>query len=246
MKKILFLLLACISVLTINQTVNAAVNSDTQKTAGYISLNGSETKEVEPNMAAITFAVENNANTAQAATEENNVISNNIITALKLIIDANTDTIKTTNFSVRPNYTTIAGKRTIRNYSAVNSVTVTTKDITKVAKLIDTAIANGANRTNNLQFGIENPQQTCNELYPQVVKSLKSQATTLANALGTSLDGLKYMNVSCNADTVANNGRFYMNKVAMDSAVGEAAPSAPVESGKAKIRVFVNADFYVK
>ena len=43
MKKILFLLLACISVLTINQTVNAAVNSDTQKTAGYISLNGSET-----------------------------------------------------------------------------------------------------------------------------------------------------------------------------------------------------------
>ena len=97
-----------------------------------------------------------------------------------------------------------------------------------------------------MQFGIENPQQTCNELYPQVVKSLKSQATTLANALGTSLDGLKYMNVSCNADTVANNGRFYMNKVAMDSAVGEAAPSAPVESGKAKIRVFVNADFYVK
>ena len=246
MKKIAFLLLACISILTMNQTVNAAVNSDTQKQAGYISLSGSETKEVEPNMASITFAIENNGNTAQLATEENNTISNKIITALKLTVNTNTDTIKTTNFSVRPNYTTVAGKRTIKNYSAVNSVTVTTKDITKVAKLIDTAIANGANRTNDLQFGIENPQKTCNDLYPQIVKDLKSQATTLANALGTSVDGLKYMNVSCNADTVANNGRFYMNKVAMDSASGDSIPSTPVESGKAKIRVYVNADFYVK
>ena len=244
MKKI-FLLLACISLFTINQTVNAAVISDTQKTAGYISLSGSETKEVEPNMASITFAVENNANTAQIATDENNSISNKIIEALKLIIDSKADTIKTTNFSVRPNYTTIAGKRTIKNYSAVNSVTVTTKDITKVSQLIDVAIANGANRTNNLQFGIEKPQQTCNELYPQLVKSLKSQATILANALGSSLDGLKYMNVSCNADTVANNGRFYANK-ALDSVVGETTQSAPVEAGKAKITVFVNVDFYVK
>ena len=246
MKKIAFLLLACISVLTINQTVNAAVSSDTKKDAGYISLSASETKEVEPNMASITFAIENNGNTAQKATEENNTTSNNIITALKLIIDANTDTIKTTNFSVRPNYTTIAGKRTIRNYSAVNSVTVTTKDITKVAKLIDTAISNGANRTNNLQFGIEKPQKLCNELYPQIVKDLKSQATTLATALGTSIDGLKYMNVSCNADTVATNGRFYAKSMAMDSVASGEVQSTPVESGKAKIRVFVNADFYVK
>lgn len=244
MKKIVLLLL-CISAFSLNQTVNAAINSDAKKDVGYISLNDTVTKEVEPDIASITFAVENIGTSAQVATTENNTISNNIINALKLIVNSETDTIKTNNFSVRPNYYTSSGKRTIKNYTAVNSVTVKTKDITKVAKLIDSAIANGANRTDNLYFDVENPKKICNDLYSQIVKDLKTQATSLANAAGTSLDGLKHLNVSCNSDSVASNGRFYAR--AFDSVSTEASGvTTPVESGKAKVRVYVNADFYVK
>lgn len=244
MKKIVLLLL-CISVFSLNQTVNAAVSSDAKKDVGYISLNDTVTKEVDPDMASITFAVENIGNSAQVATTENNTISNNIINALKLVINSDTDVIKTNNFSVRPNYYTSSGKRIIRNYTAVNSVTVKTMDISKVAKLIDTAIANGANRTDNLYFDVENPKKICNNLYAQMVKDLKTQAIALANAAGTSIDGLKHLNVSCNSDSIASNGRFYAK--AFDSVSTEAAGSVtPVESGKAKIRVYVNAEFYVK
>lgn len=244
MKKIVLLLL-CISVFSLNQTVNAAINSDAKKDVGYISLNDTVTKDVDPDMASITFAVENIGNSAQVATTENNTISNNIINALKLVINSDTDVIKTNNFSVRPNYYTSSGKRIIRNYTAVNSVTVKTMDISKVAKLIDTAIANGANRTDNLYFDVENPKKICNNLYAQMVKDLKTQAMTLANAAGTSIDGLKHLNVSCNSDSIASNGRFYAK--AFDSVSTESAGSVtPVESGKAKIRVYVNAEFYVK
>lgn len=245
MKKIVLLLL-CISVFSLNQTVNAAVSSDVKKEAGYISLNDTVTKDVDPDMASITFAVENIGNSAQVASNENNTVSNNIINALKLVVNADTDTIKTNNFSVRPNYYTSSGKRIIKNYTAVNSVTVTTKDISKVAKLIDSAIANGANRTDNLCFGVENSKKLCNEMYSQLIKDLKSQAIELALAAGTSIDGLKHLNVSCNSDSVAANGRFYGKSLAFDSVAGEATVATPVEAGKAKVRVYVNADFYVK
>ena len=139
----------------------------------------------------------------------------------------------------------MAGKRTIKNYTATNSITVITKDITKVSKLIDTAISAGANRTNNLQFGIENAQNICKSIYPQMIKELKKEAEILAEAAGTSLNGLKHLNASCNADSVATNGRFYLAKSNMDTAE-DAAVSTPIEAGKAKIRVYINADFYVK
>lgn len=244
MKKFILLFLLCTFIFASNQFAAAAVNTDTKKEAGYISLNGSKEIEVEPNIAKITFAVENTGSDAQKATAENNTISNTIITALKQITNANDDVIKTTNFSVRPVYSTTGGKRIIKNYTAVNSVTVETKDISKVSKLIDTAITSGANRVNGLSYGFEGEKKVCTDLYPELIKDLKSQANILAIAAGTSLDGLKHMNASCNMDSFVSNGRFYAKNAAMDGAVAES--STPVEAGKVKIRVYVNADFYVK
>lgn len=245
MKKFLLLFLICAFTVSTNQYVNAAINVDTKKEAGYISLNGSKEIEVEPNIAKITFAVENTGNDAQKATAENNTISNTIITALKQIINSKDDVIKTTNFSVRPVYATTGGKRIIKNYTAVNSVTVETKDISKVSKLIDTAIESGSNRVNGLSYGFEGEKKVCTDLYPELIKDLKTQANVLAVAAGTTLDGLKHMNASCNMDSYVSNGRFYAKNASLDSAVGEST-TTPVEAGKVKIRVYVNADFYVK
>lgn len=245
MKKFVLALILSISFLTINPIANAAVTPD-KKEAGYISLNNSITKEVEPDIAKITFAVENTGADAQKAVVQNNLISNTIINSLKEITTAGTDTIKTTNFSVYPVYATSSGKRIIKNYTAENSVTVETKDIKKVAKLIDTAISNGANRVNGLTYSVENEKKICNDLYPSMIKDLKEQANVLAQAAGTTLDGLKIMSASCNVNSVASNGRFYGKGFSIDAAVAEEAMATPVEAGKVKIRVYVNADFYVK
>ncbi len=244
MKKIVLFILLCIPLLSINQTACAEI----KKEAGYISLNNSIVKEVEPNLATITFAVENTASEAQKASAENNEISDKIIKALKLTASAQTDTIKTSGFAVRPVYgTTPAGKRVIKNYTAVNSVRVETKDVKKVAKFIDTAIANGANRTDNLVYSLQNEKKICRELYPVLAKELTVMANELAQASGTVLDGLKQMNVSCNTDTVSN-GRFFAAKAlaAANDMAENASVETPVEAGKIKIRVYVNADYYVK
>lgn len=249
MKKFLSVFLVLYASATIiNQSSFAAVANESKKPQGYISLSNSIVKEVEPNIATVTFAVENTGDTANKAVESNNITSNAIIDALKLISNDQTEIIKTSKFSVRPVYAnTSSGKRVIKNYLAVNSVTVQTKDITKVAKLIDTAIAKGANRTDNLIYSLENDKSVCNEQYPILIKEMKTMANNLALSAGTSIDGLKHLNVSCNTENVASNGRFYAkSNVAMGSVADEAAVSTPVESGKIKVRVYVNADFYVK
>ena len=247
MKKTLLVLLCTIFALY-SQSCEAASVGSIKKDAGYISLNASETKEVEPNLAKVSFAVENTAENAQKAAAENNNVSNKIIEALKAVTKSGTDVIKTNNFSVRPNYsTTKDGKRVIKNYTAVNSITVETKETSKVANFIDTAIANGANRTDGLSYSYINNTSVCNEMYPALIKKLTDQASVLAQSAGTSIDGIKYINASCNMESVVSNGRFLTAKAMGASAdSSENAVSTPVEAGKVKVRVYVNADFYVK
>ena len=247
MKKSLIIVSICMGLL-LSSAIKTSANEISQE-KGYISLSGEKTKEVEPNQAKITFAVENTAQTAQKAAEENNNTSSKIITALKTITDAQTDVIKTSNFSISPIYSSSSsGKREIKSYSAVNSVTVQTKDISKVSKLIDTAIASGANRTNNLYYSYENSGSVCRELYPEILKDLKNDAQALALAGGSAVTGIKHINASCNNDiSPISNGRFYSAKAMMaDGAAGESSMSTPIESGKVKIRVYVNVDFYLK
>ncbi len=244
MKKTILSLVLCSFALFANQIANAAQTQEIKKEAGYISLNKTATKEVEPNIARITFAVENTANDVQKATMDNATVSNVIVNAIKPILTNERDTIKTSNFSVNPVYATQGGKRVIKNYTAVNSVTIETRDISLVSKLIDTAIASGANRVNGLNYGFEAEKEVCAQMYPDVIKELKSQAGTIAQAAGTSLDGLKHINASCSVDSVVTNTRLYAKGVMEDSA--SASVSTPVEAGKVKIRVYVNADFYVK
>lgn len=225
--------------------INSA-NAEVKKEAGYISLNASKTEDVEPNRAKISFAVETIEDEAQIAVTKNNEVSNKIITAIKTITSNETETIETTNFSVRPNYSkTINGTRTIKNYTAVNSVIIETKDITKVAKLIDTAIANGANRTDNLSYSYEGDSSECKKLYSQILKELNAQASIIAASSSSTLDGIKHINASCSTNENVVSGRAYAKNAMADAAVAESV-STPIEAGKVKIRVYINAEYYVK
>ena len=97
MKKLFITLLLVGTVLF---QINSA-NAEVKKEAGYISLNASKNKEVMPNRAKISFAVEAIENEAQIAVAKNNEISNKIINALKEITFTETDTIKTNNFFLK-------------------------------------------------------------------------------------------------------------------------------------------------
>lgn len=248
MKKILIISLILTGFISFSGVVSASSDVNGKKTPGYISLSASKTIEQEPNIARVSFAVENTAETAQKAAGENNEISNQIINALKSVTSSETDVIRTNNFSVRPIYSnTRDGKRVIKNYMAVNSVSVETKDTKKIAKVIDSAIAAGANRTDSLSYTYQNDDSLCSQTYPILLKGLKNQADEIAKSVGSEVDGIRNINVSCSSEnSIVSNGRFYAAKAVSADGIAEEAVSAPIEAGKVKIRVYVNADFYVK
>ncbi len=246
MKKLIYVLLIFVCFFIIKENSDAASVPDTKKDAGFISLNTTSMAEVEPNFATVTFSVENTADNAKKVTEANNLQTSKVINAIKLLASEQTDIIKTKGFSLTPVYSTVQGERKIKNYRAVNSITVETKDITKVADFIDAAVSNGANKTNNLIYSFENDKSYCNGLYPELIKDLKSQAAVIASAAGTSLDGIKHINASCSVNTASGNRIAFAKSNAVSSSDSALETSTPVEAGKVKIRVYVSADFYVK
>ena len=240
MKKFSLSLMLCLSMLLVAQVCDAA---DIKEEKGYISLSGSMEREVEPNVARVTFSVVTTGKEVKKASEENNILTNKIMSALKEITNEETDKIKTINFSVNPVYERINNNREIINYTVNNSISVETKNVKSVSKLIDTALASGANRFNGLSFSFENDKTACNEMYPIVLKELRTEADILAKAAGTSVSKVKQINASCSTNMSYSNRMVYAAK---SDGMSMESSSTPIESGKVKVNVRVNADFFVK
>lgn len=213
---------------------------------GYISVSANGQKEVDPNVAQITFTIETTNKTVPLASDENKIIVNQVVSALKSCLDFKSgDEIKTSNFSVNPIYTyTKDNKRNLEGYTVVNSINIKTKKISSVGNLIDIAVKKGANRLDSLSFSLENERNVCDDLYPQVVKDAQNQASIIAKALNLNIIGLKSLNAACG---VEYSGRMPYNAMFAKS-MGESSSSfnTPIEPGKIKVNATVNADFNVQ
>ncbi len=212
---------------------------------GYIAVSAEEVKEISPNVAKLSFGIETSAQDAQTAADLNVASSKKAIEAVKALIDtANGDTIATTTYIVNPRYTYKDGKQKLTGYYASNVLKVTVKDTKKVGQIISTALANGANSVNNVQFTLDETGYDCNELISAAVKSAKDRANMVASSLNTSVTGVKSLTVGC---STSQNG-FTNYRLFAKNAVADGAENAsvPIETGKAKIRAYVDAHFYIK
>lgn len=215
---------------------------------GYVSVSSSMTKEVDPNRAEVNFQIETMAQTAQAASEENKVITNNVINAVKDSIKADdTDSIKTSAFIVRPDYSWRKdNKKVLNGYVATNSIYVVTANIQNTGKIIDIALKAGATRVDGLNLTLDKPTQYCTELLQEAVKDTQFKAGSIAKTLGTSVSGVKSISTSCNTQGVSSSPYRLMKSAAMDSANGVESVSTPIEAGKIKIYANVNASYNLK
>lgn len=212
---------------------------DTEK--GYISINKSVSEEIAPNQAEIYIGVETSDKLVKKASEDNKFIANQIASALKKSLGPN-DYIKTSNYSITPIYVyTKEHKRILNNYTVSNIIIVKTKNINLVSNLIDTATEKGATRIDNLKFSATDYDSICNSSMAKITKDLYIQADTIAKSINSQILGIKSINATCNQE-----GEQRPIFAMMSKAVSSESASTPIESGKIKIFVNVNASFYVK
>lgn len=210
---------------------------------GYIDVYLTKTREIAPNKAEIVIGVETSNKSAKIASEENKKISNNIQSKIKTLIkEENGDYIKTSNYSLLPRNIYKDGKTIFDKYVAVNTVTVYTKDLEAVSKIVDTAIANGATNINDLNFSISDYDDVCTEMMTDLAGKAKARAEKLVAPTGGKVKGIRTMDANCSAQGNYPRVMYSMNK---ESATA-AADGTPIQKGKVKLNASVNASFFIK
>ncbi len=139
----------------------------------------------KPDQARIDIGVIAQAPAAEKAAAQTAAQVDAVIRAIKNVIGPAGE-VRTISYSVQPEYThpREGGRPSIAGYSARNVVQVTTTDLDRVGKLIDAAMAAGANNVQQLQFTLKNPQAVKQLALKQAALEARSSAEAIASALG--------------------------------------------------------------
>ena len=217
---------------------------------GTIDISLSGTKEISPNAFQMTFTVETTNADSQIAIKENKDNSEKLYNALKTAINTNRgDYIKTSNYSVRPNYEyNSRGKKNLKGYTVTNSVIVFVKDTSAVAKFINIASTKGITEVANLTFKATEYENECNTLLGELSKKANKRANSALKPLGMQTIALKMMSTSCSDSTPRSYVNYAMKssgRALSTAAADTVEESAPIEVGKTILRSNINATFYV-
>ena len=249
MKKTL-LTAAVLGLIAVSAPLSTQAVTQESHDRGYISVSTSANTEVAPDVAEISFAVQtSDTKSMQKATQLNKEASDRVLSVLSSMLNSsNGDYIKTSDFSASPIYTYSGSKRNLDKYEVSNRVIVHTKSLDKIGAMIDKAIEAGATNVDNLNFSLSTYDSQCNDLLGIATKKAQSRAGLLAKNLGTTLDGVRTFDVSCNANNYSSP-RMYMAKNMLASVADEAASGGTqtsISGGVVKIYANVNASFFVK
>jgi len=168
-----------------------------------ISVTGTATTSVEPDLLVVTFGVETQEITAKQALDANSQTMTGIIDAIK-ITGITEDEVSTSRFNIYPVYEgyedpiTQRWKQDLTGYKVTNTITVETSELDLAADIIDGAVTAGANRVDNVSFTLspEKHLQLKDELIEQAIMHAKTKAENALAPLDYSITGVKAISLS--------------------------------------------------
>jgi uncharacterized protein len=206
-----------------------------------ISVTGEASISVPPDLAQIDAGVASDAKSAREASEANNAAMSKVLAALKGAGIDEKDT-QTSRLSLQPQYAqnrpgySGSGPSVITGYHAANRVTVKLHDIAKVAGVIDTLVAAGANDIGNIGFSVSQASKLLDEARDKAVADARRKAEIYAKAAGVTLGAPL---------SIAEGGApapVFRSKMAMPMA----ATSVPVAPGEETLSVNVSVTWAIK
>jgi len=235
MKRIFFLgvLVVLMAIVVVPSPTTEA--ADTASTGASLSVSGRGSVQGAADQAMISLGVTTHSVVAREAQETNASASQRICDALADLGIAARD-IQTQNYNFSPEYSYEDAQRgTITGYTVNNTILVRIQDITKIGQIIDTALTNGANNVNSLDFSIRDPRSLRREALTAAVKDAREKADIIARAIGKSIVGV--VNVS---ENTAIMPPYPMERL-MASAV--ASDATPIEGGTLTLTADVRVEF---
>jgi len=150
-----------------------------------ITVTGDASISVPPDIAQIDSGVTTEAKTAREAGEANNKAMGIVLLALKNAGIAEKD-FQTSRLSLSPQ-SAAAGRNPnapfqIVGYRASNRITVTIRDITKVADTIDVLVGAGANEISGISFMVSRASKLLDEARVEAIEDARRKAEIYARA----------------------------------------------------------------
>lgn len=186
-----------------------------------------------PDIAVINLGITKSASDVLSAQKQTNQIANNIIKGLRNQ-DISEKKIKTTNYSVSPEYSITGTSQKIIGYIATQNLEVEIP-IDKTSEAIDSATANGANLIGNISFKLndEKREEVENSARKEAVGKAKKSAEGLAKASGIKLG--KIINVT---ESSASEPRPVFLEAAK-TAEEDSRPSTNITPGETNVEIRV-------
>ena len=201
-----------------------------------ISVTGTATVNVVPDLATISLGVTTKGTSAATAMSANSTALTAVIARLKAAGVADRD-MQTSNLSLNPNWVTNAdgSAQEIQGYIAANMLTVQVKAMDTTGAVLDAAISDGANTLNSLTFGLQDQHPQEDEARKGAVADALARAKLLVAAAGVKLGPI----VSISKESVLQPGPQPMYRGMADAAV------VPVAAGEVGISATVTIVFQI-
>jgi uncharacterized protein len=214
----------------------APVRAETDQPS-FISVTGEAHISVPPDLAQIDAGVTSEAKTAREASDANNAAMGKVLLALKGAGIDEKD-YQTSRLSLQPQYPSskVGGPATIVGYRASNRVTIRLRDVTKVASVIDTLVAAGANEVGGINFLVSQASKLLDEAREQAIADARRKAEIYAKAAGVTLGAPLSIVEGGAAGPLFRAGR----------AVPMAATPVPIAQGEETLQVTVSVSWAIK
>ena len=159
---------------------------------GGISVSGSGSISVEPDLAILNIGVEATGKTVSFARSEAASAMDSVVSSLKKEGILTKD-IQTQQLTIYPRYDYQTNKQVLIGYSVTNTARVKVRDLSKVGKIVDSAAASGGDyvRINGISFNVEDTDQYMESLRKQAVQKAKIKAEEYADSAGVKLGSLR-------------------------------------------------------
>ncbi len=196
---------------------------------GTITVTGTATVNVVPDLATISLGVTTNGDTAAAAMAANSVALSAVMDRLKAAGIADRD-MQTSNLSLNPNWVNNADgtAQEIKGYVATNMLSVQVRAMDTTGAVLDAAIADGANTLNGLTFGLQNQRPPEDTARKAAVADALARAKLLSEAAGAKLGAI--LSISENSGLQPGPQPLYRlaDAAAVPVAAGEVGVTASV------------------
>jgi len=220
------------------------------KVTNTISVSGSGEIYAKPDLAIADFSVVTSGKTVAETITSNSQKMNAVIDAIKKS-GVNEKDLKTTNYSLVPNYQYpqvqaqiypyLPSVGTIVGYQITQTLEVKIRNLDNVGQIVQVATQSGANQVGNMQFTIDNPDEFKNQARTQAINEAKAKAKELASELGVSLGRIT---------NFSENNYFPYDYATANMSVsgkggGAAVPAPEIQTGESKVTSSVSITYEI-